>query len=86
MLFHLSMLYEFHAFSFIISMLFKNHHVMEITIGHSNHTSYDNLLVQKCMFEQKYDMDCKQARFTPIEVKTYKHICNQATQAINKEA
>ena len=40
---------------------------MEITIGHSNHTSYLDLLVQKCMFEHKYDMDCKQARFTLIE-------------------
>ena len=65
--FHVSMLYEFHAFSFVISMLLKNHHVMEITIGHSNHTSYEDLLVQKCMFEHKYDMDCKQARFTLIE-------------------
>jgi len=40
---------------------------MEITIGHSHHTSYVNLLVQKCMFEHKYDMDCRQARFTLIE-------------------
>ena len=57
--FHVSILYEFHAFSFSNSMLLKNHHVMEITIGHSHHTSYVNLLVQKCMFEHKYDMDCR---------------------------
>ena len=56
---------------FSLSMSIKNHHVMEITIGHSNHTSYENLLVQKCMFEHKYDMDCKQAWFTLIELKTY---------------
>ena len=42
---------------FIFSMTIKNHHVMEITIGHSYLTSYVNLLVQKCMFEHKYDMD-----------------------------
>ena len=34
---------------------------MEITIGHSNHTSYVNLLVQKCILEHKYNMDCRQA-------------------------
>ena len=51
---------------------------MEITIDHSNHTSYVDLLVQKCMFEHKYDMDCKQALITLIELKTYIHMCNQA--------
>ena len=79
------MLYEFHAFSFSISMLFKKHHVMEITIGHSHHTSYVNLLVQKCMFEHKYDMDCKQARFTLIELKTYIHMYNQAYSSNQKK-
>ena len=51
---------------------------MEITIGHSNHTSYVNLLVQKCMLEHKYDMDCKQALITLIELNIYIHMCNQA--------
>ena len=62
MLFHLSMSFEFHAFHMAFSMSIKNHHVMEITIGHSNHTSYVNFLVQKCMFEHKYDMDWKQSK------------------------
>ena len=35
---------------------------MELTIGHSNYTSYVNFLVQKCMFEHKYDMDWKQSK------------------------
>ena len=59
-------------------MSIKNHHVMEITIDHSNHTSYVNLLVQTCMLEHKYDMDCRQALITLIELKTYIHMCNQA--------
>ena len=83
--FHVSMFYEFHAFSFSISMLFKKHHVMEITTGHSHQTSYVNLLVQKCMFEHKYDMDCKQARFTLIELKTYIHMYNQAYSSNQKK-
>ena len=62
---------------FHLSMLYKNHHVMEITIGHSNHTSYVNLIVQKFVLEHKYDMDCKQALITLIELKTYIHMCNQ---------
>ena len=62
MLFHLSMSFEFHAFHMTFSMLLENHHVMEITIGHSNYTSYVNFLVQKCMFEHKYDMDWKQSK------------------------
>ena len=31
---------------------------MEIIIGHSNYFLCKYLIVQKCMFEQKYDMDC----------------------------
>ena len=51
MLFHLSMSFEFHAFHMslacyknnscfsIFKHVIKNYHVMEITIGHSNHIS-----------------------------------------------
>ena len=47
---------------------------MEITLGHSNNTSYVDLIIQKCMFEHKYDMDCKQALITLIELKTYTYV------------
>ena len=51
---------------------------MEITIGHSNHTSYVNFLVQKCMFEHKYDMDWKQSKVHTYWIKdihTYVQPC-----------
>ena len=81
------MLYEFHAFHLALSMLLKNHHVMEITIGHSHHTSYVNFLVQKCMFEHKYDMIVMLARFLLIELKNiYTYVQPSLLQAINKEA
>ena len=38
------------------------------------------------MFEHKYDMDCKQARFTLIELKTYIHMCNQAYSSNKKRS
>ena len=60
---------------------------MEITIGHSNHSSYVNFLVQKCMFEHKYDMDCNASIVhTYWDKNIYTYVQPRLLQAINKEA
>ena len=60
---------------------------MEITIGHSNHTSYVNFLVQKCMFEHKYDMDWKQSKVhTYWDKSIFTYVQPSLLQAIKREA
>ena len=60
---------------------------MEITIGHSNHTSYVDFLVQKCMFEHKYDMDWKQSKVhTYWDKSIYTYVQPSLLQAIKREA
>ena len=72
---------------FQFSMSIKNHHVMEKTIGHSNHTSYVNFLVQRCMFEHKYDMDCNASKVhTYWDKSIYTYVQPSLLQAIKKEA
>ena len=60
---------------------------MEITIGHSNCTSYIDLIAQKCMFEHKYDIDCNASMVhTYWDKSIYTYVQPSLLQAINKEA
>jgi hypothetical protein len=54
--------------------------------GHSKSTTKVHPLFQKCMFEHKYNMDCKQGNVAHLLSKIHISMYNQLSQALKKEA